>query len=260
MTRRILAFIVVLIAIMAGIILFYVYRGTPIESVKHRIKLIQMNKQDQLDLNTQDFTKIQEMLRLQSKGIPDTHYAMNPASTEQMPIVDVFFTYLLPGDGEEIIQAFHGILEFELSKVGFNRWDVEGVKVIKQLEKQSNVTRRSHPQDNILTKYDEMDFNRIAKFVSRSNEGQNDYLLVIPPIIDGGYWIYELKTEGNRVAISIDTTRDAYASKSVFNYSCDYVTIDDQDAQGENRKVLVANKCNGSGAFDKLEVLVLARR
>ncbi|MDF2652765.1 MAG: hypothetical protein K0Q73_8570 [Paenibacillus sp.] len=117
--------------------------------------------------------------------------------------------------------------------------------------------QRDQRHDNILINYDLTDFKRIEKFVSRFKEGKGDYLLVIPPIIDGGYWIYDIHSDGTKIDISIDASRDFYSDQSVSKYSCKGITINDEKFEGKTRRVVTANNCDGKEQIDKLGLFVL---
>lgn len=54
------------------------------------------------------------------------------------------------------------------------------------------------------------DFKHVQEFVDRFNDKNGDYILAIPPIIDGGCTICDLKSDGNIVTIRLDGTRDMY--------------------------------------------------
>ncbi|WP_084760229.1 DUF4362 domain-containing protein [Cohnella panacarvi] len=121
-----------------------------------------------------------------------------------------------------------------------------------------NKTIESRKPDNILINYDKEDFSRIEEFVARFNKHQADYLLVIPPIIDGGYWIYDFISDGKQVKITIDTSRDGYSDGSISKYSCQGLSINrDRGEDGKSRKVLQAKNCDGSSTIETYDLLVL---
>lgn len=112
--------------------------------------------------------------------------------------------------------------------------------------------------NDIIVNYNEEDFKRIEYFVSSFNDGKADYLLVIPPIIDGGYWIYDLFTDGNEIKIRIDSSRDFYSDRKNHEFTCKEIAIvNEKTDEGKGRRILEANSCKGTDAIDKLEVLVL---
>ena len=112
--------------------------------------------------------------------------------------------------------------------------------------------------DDILINYNEEDFKRIEYFVSRFNEAKSDYFIVIPPIIDGGYWIYDFFTDGKEVNIRIDSTRDSYSNRENHEFSCKGISIiNEKSDDGEVRRVLEASGCKGTETIDKFQVLLL---
>jgi hypothetical protein len=97
-----------------------------------------------------------------------------------------------------------------------------------------------HHESNIMKSFDEQDYKRMKQFVDRFNDKKGDYILAIPPIIDGGYTIYDLYSDGNRVTIKIDGTRDIYGGRE-YKYVCGAMKIENN---GEEQ-VVVMNKCEG---------------
>jgi len=123
---------------------------------------------------------------------------------------------------------------------------------------QSEKPSAKNSTNDILVNYDEEDFKRIEYFVSRFNEGKGDYILVIPPIIDGGYWIYDFLTDGKEVSIKIDSSRDFYSNREKFEFSCKGISIiNEKNDEGEVISILEANGCKGSEDIDNFKVLVL---
>ncbi|REE67027.1 hypothetical protein A8990_14536 [Paenibacillus taihuensis] len=53
--------------------------------------------------------------------------------------------------------------------------------------------------DTILYHFDLKDVNRLNELVERHNNGKGDYLMLIPPIIDSGYVINDVHSDGKEV-------------------------------------------------------------
>ena len=79
----------------------------------------------------------------------------------------------------------------------------------------------SDDRETILSRFDNKDIKRLDEFVQRHQNGNGDYLMLIPPIIDGGYWIHDVHSDGKEITWTIDNTRDGMSAergKSV--YTC----------------------------------------
>lgn len=83
-------------------------------------------------------------------------------------------------------------------------------------------------------------------------------MLVIPPIIDDGYWIYDFSTNGKQVNITVDSSRDGYSDRRISRYSCKGIAINkDSGEDGKTRKILEATSCEGSNKIDSYKLFVL---
>jgi len=68
--------------------------------------------------------------------------------------------------------------------------------------------------------------------------------MLIPPIIDGGYWIHDVQSNGREVIWTIDNTRDGMSSehgKQV--YRCKRISMDETN----DRYVYTLNQCDNEG-------------
>jgi hypothetical protein len=113
--------------------------------------------------------------------------------------------------------------------------------VIKQTSHQDVLQRKN----SILHHFDQADIDRLNEMVQRHENGKGDYLMLIPPITDGGYWIHEVHSDGREITWTIDNTRDemsskrgkqVYRCKSISQYKTkeQYVyTLSQCDNQGE---------------------------
>lgn len=80
----------------------------------------------------------------------------------------------------------------------------------------------------------------MQEFVDRFNDKIGDYIVAIPPIIDGGYTIYDLKSDGNLVTIRADSTRDMYSGRES-TLTCGAMKIQDEG----DKQQLVLGECEG---------------
>lgn len=104
----------------------------------------------------------------------------------------------------------------------------------------NNQEQQIHTGSDILKTFGDEDFKRVQEFVDRFNDKNGDYILAIPPIIDGGYTIYDLKSDGNIVTIRMDGTRDMYGGTES-TFTCKAMDIQDDGS----KQLLVLDKCEG---------------
>lgn len=101
--------------------------------------------------------------------------------------------------------------------------------------------------DTFLVNFDRVDLQRMEKFVSRFHDGKGDYVLAIPPVIDGGYWIYDLHSDGKQIDIMIDNTRDGYsADRSQSKLICGNIALEKVTRDGDTYTVLSVSDCDKS--------------
>ncbi|WP_146250167.1 hypothetical protein [Paenibacillus flagellatus] len=62
--------------------------------------------------------------------------------------------------------------------------------------------------DTILVQFDRFDFERMNGFMKRFADGRDGYLMLIPPIVDGGYSIHDVRSDGGTIDWTIDRSRD----------------------------------------------------
>jgi hypothetical protein len=100
-----------------------------------------------------------------------------------------------------------------------------------------------------LKTFDDEDLMRMQEFVNRFNNKKGDYILAIPPIINGGYTIYDLKSDGNLVTIRMDGTRDNYSGKES-KFTCGAMKMEKEG----DKQHLVLGKCKGLEEVNASEV------
>jgi hypothetical protein len=96
----------------------------------------------------------------------------------------------------------------------------------------------------ILHNFNMLDVDRLNEMVQRHKEGKGDYLMLIPPIIDGGYSIHDVHSNGREVTWTIDNTRDGMSSehgKQV--YRCKRISMDET----KEHYVYILNQCDNEG-------------
>jgi hypothetical protein len=104
----------------------------------------------------------------------------------------------------------------------------------------NNHDQQIHTGSNILKRFGDEDLMRMQEFVDKFNDKIGDYILAIPPIIDGGYTICDLKSDGSLVTIRSDGTRDMYSSRES-TFTCGAMKILDEG----DKQQLVVGKCKG---------------
>ncbi|WP_270169258.1 DUF4362 domain-containing protein [Paenibacillus sp. SYP-B4298] len=97
-----------------------------------------------------------------------------------------------------------------------------------------------HTGQNILKTFGDEDLERMQEFVDRFNDNRSDYVMAIPPIIDGGYAIYDLKSDGDMVTVRTDRTRDMYSGKES-TFSCRAMEV----RKDGSKQIVVLDKCEG---------------
>ncbi|WP_436236312.1 hypothetical protein [Paenibacillus sp. LjRoot153] len=98
--------------------------------------------------------------------------------------------------------------------------------------------------DIILHHFNKVDVERLYEMVQRHKNGKGDYLVLIPPIIDGGFWIHDVQSNGREVTWTIDNTRDGMSSehgKQV--YRCKRISMDET----KDHYVYTLNQCDNEG-------------
>lgn len=109
--------------------------------------------------------------------------------------------------------------------------------------------------DLFLVDFDRAELQRMEKFVARFHERKGDYLIAIPPIVDGGYWIYDLRSDGKKIDIMIDNTRDGYASdRSQRKLSCGDISLEKNTGDGGTYTDVRVTACVPSEGGDSLQL------
>ncbi|ANE45525.1 hypothetical protein SY83_03460 [Paenibacillus swuensis] len=83
-----------------------------------------------------------------------------------------------------------------------------GVLFVTWMSDRKDTSRRS-----ILYDFDEADVDRLNEMVHRHANRKGDYLMLIPPIIDGGYSIHDVHSNGRVITWTIDNSRDGMSSE-----------------------------------------------
>lgn len=128
------------------------------------------------------------------------------------------------------------------------------ILVITQTTDKNELERK----ESILHHFNKADAERLNEMVHRHKNEKGDYLKLIPPIIDGGYWIHDVHSNGREITWTIDNTRDGMSSeRGKLVYSCKSInmnetkehyvyTLDECDNEGEKSlSILSIPKENG---------------
>ena len=101
----------------------------------------------------------------------------------------------------------------------------------------------------ILVNFDIKDFKLLEELVNRFKEGKGDNLMIIPPIIDGGYWIHDVMSNGREIYWMVDNTRDGMSSdRGKVEYICKAIDIN----ESEEYYTIELSKCNDFMEDEKL--------
>jgi hypothetical protein len=124
---------------------------------------------------------------------------------------------------------------------------VAGLAVALILALQSDQAARTYEKDFILYNMDKLDVARLDEMVQRHSEGKGDYLMLIPPIIDGGYWIYDVHSNGSIIQWTIDNSRDGMSSNpGKMTYSCREISKQERvENYGGEKSTFFDYKLNG---------------
>lgn len=127
--------------------------------------------------------------------------------------------------------------------------------LIKTLNEKNENTSQSS-QFPILFDFDHNDLRRIDKFIDNFNEGNSDYLMLIPQPIDSGYIINDVSTEDKIVTWSVDNSRDALSVTKGMNYSCKKI---EKDETNDFYTILLSN-CADFKADEKLKIFRIDKK
>jgi hypothetical protein len=110
----------------------------------------------------------------------------------------------------------------------------------------NSIIRRS---DSFLVNFNRTDYNRLEKLVNRFKDGKGDNLMLIPPIIDGGYTIHDVMSDGREIRWTVDNTRDGMsADRGKTEYVCKAIDINETKAHF----VFELSKCNNHEEKEKV--------
>lgn len=98
--------------------------------------------------------------------------------------------------------------------------------VTNKYQRSIDVSRNEH----FLINFDQRDFNRLEEMVNRFKEGKGDNLMIIPPIVDGGYWIHDVISNGREIQWVVDNSRDGMSSeRGRVEYICKSIDINESE-------------------------------
>lgn len=118
------------------------------------------------------------------------------------------------------------------------------------MDKQPKETIASR-DDFFLVHFDQADYDRLEKMVQRFKEGKGDNLMLIPPIIDGGHWIYDVMSDGREIRWFVDNTRDGMSSdRGRTEYVCSAIDI----TETQEYYTFELSKCNNYDEDEKLNM------
>lgn len=108
---------------------------------------------------------------------------------------------------------------------------------------------RERRRGSILVHFDDQDLEQLDDLVTGFHEGRGKYMMLIPPIIDGGHVIYDIRSDGETIKWSVDNTRDHYSSaREVKTYECKSIHKDETEA----RYMIQLSQCEGYDPDEKV--------
>ncbi|GIP58499.1 DUF4362 domain-containing protein [Paenibacillus woosongensis] len=126
--------------------------------------------------------------------------------------------------------------------------------VINSMDKGKDADKHEVSRNHsILINFDENDFEQLEDLVSRFKEGKGNYLMLIPPIVDGGYWIHDVYSNGREIKWTIDNTRDGMSGdgRGIRKYTCK--AIDKNET--EELFTIELSQCDDLDPNEKLSVI-----
>jgi|GEM_PF-1541972 len=109
--------------------------------------------------------------------------------------------------------------------------------------------------DSFLVNFDRTDLQRMDNFVARFHDRKGDYLMAIPLTIEGGAVIYDLRSDGRKIDILIDNTRDGYASdRSQKKLVCGDIALEKVSRDGETYTTVEVTGCAPSLDGDNIRL------
>ncbi|MDF2657751.1 MAG: hypothetical protein K0Q94_542 [Paenibacillus sp.] len=106
----------------------------------------------------------------------------------------------------------------------------------------------------ILTHFDRYDLELFNDFADRFQQGKGGYVLLIPPVVDGGYWIHDVHSQGKEIRWTIDNTRDGMtgeADRGKREFVCRAI----ERIDGGTSYTFALSRCNGYNEGEKIPVL-----
>ncbi|MBB6694611.1 DUF4362 domain-containing protein [Cohnella xylanilytica] len=102
---------------------------------------------------------------------------------------------------------------------------------------------------NVLIRFGKSDYVRANEFVRRFEEGRGDILYIVAPTVDSGPIIYDLVSDGRKVEVRRDDTRDAHGSSAgQTTFSCQAIGWTSK----EGRPYLTVSQCEGEAEERRL--------
>jgi hypothetical protein len=124
--------------------------------------------------------------------------------------------------------------------------------VIMVLAYDRNDPPKVERNDAFLVDFDQVDFLRMQEVIARYEEGLGDNILMIPPIVDGGYSIHEYGSNGREIWWRVDNTRDGMASEhSQTVYTCHSISM----VEGEHFHFVELSDCDNYEDDEKLRMV-----
>lgn len=121
---------------------------------------------------------------------------------------------------------------------------------------QDRLKTQRHPV--ILVHFDRHDLELFNDFVDRFQQGFGGYFLLIPPVVDGGYWIHDVHSQGEVINWTIDNTRDGMsgeANRGKREFVCRAIERTDTGTT----YTFALSRCNGYNDGEKIPVISFSK-
>ncbi len=114
--------------------------------------------------------------------------------------------------------------------------------------------------DMFLVHFDRTDLQRMENFIARFHDRKGDYLMAIPTTIEGGTVIYDLRSDGRKIDVMIDNTRDGYASDhSQKKLVCGDIELEKVSRSSEIYTNVLVSDCDPSEDSDSIRLFSFGR-
>ncbi|WP_168121497.1 DUF4362 domain-containing protein [Paenibacillus sp. HB172176] len=113
-------------------------------------------------------------------------------------------------------------------------------------------------QTLITSPFDKEEIAAAERLAMRFKQQKGDFLVVVAQTFEGGYVLYDFRSDGNIVHVRIDASRDAFSNGEILTFDCKSIDMKKfTNGSGEKKTGLFVSRCTGAESFEK-EVSVIS--